>query len=172
MVKTTKIFVTAIAGVAATVAVSATAHADTGYQQFASPSGNIHCLMQNMTDPITSTPIAKCQIADVTYVVPADVPMNENTGKTCAAENTPGGRDFMLEQGKPGFLRCDYSQLGGAGPVSWPTLDYGQTKSFGTLTCDSETSGVTCTDTSTGHWRAECRRSPPGGPMAGVLFVM
>jgi hypothetical protein len=32
------------------------------------------------------------------------------------------------------------------------TLDYGQTKSVGVMTCASEPSGVTCTDTSTGHF--------------------
>ncbi len=32
------------------------------------------------------------------------------------------------------------------------TLDYGQTYSQGAITCDSEVSGVTCTDTSTGHF--------------------
>ena len=29
---------------------------------------------------------------------------------------------------------------------------YGQTKSTGTITCDSETTGLTCTDASTGHF--------------------
>jgi len=33
-----------------------------------------------------------------------------------------------------------------------PILDYGQTRSVGTLSCDSEPSGVTCTDSSTGHF--------------------
>jgi hypothetical protein len=34
-----------------------------------------------------------------------------------------------------------------------PTLDYGQkTRSLGAISCDSEQSGVTCTDTSTGHF--------------------
>ena len=33
-----------------------------------------------------------------------------------------------------------------------PTLDYGQTQSVNTITCDSEPSGITCTDESTGHF--------------------
>jgi hypothetical protein len=32
------------------------------------------------------------------------------------------------------------------------TLDYGQTRSVGVMICASEASGVTCTDTSTGHF--------------------
>ena len=32
------------------------------------------------------------------------------------------------------------------------TLDFGQTRSVGTITCDSEESGVTCTDTATYHF--------------------
>jgi hypothetical protein len=32
-----------------------------------------------------------------------------------------------------------------------PTLDYGQTRSHGPFTCDSEPAGVTCTDNSTGQ---------------------
>ena len=33
-----------------------------------------------------------------------------------------------------------------------PTLAYGQTQSAGSITCDSEPSGATCTDASTGHF--------------------
>jgi hypothetical protein len=33
-----------------------------------------------------------------------------------------------------------------------PTFDYGQAKSVGTFTCDSELSGVKCTDNITGHY--------------------
>ncbi len=32
------------------------------------------------------------------------------------------------------------------------TLDYGQSMSYGVITCDSESAGVTCTDTGTGHF--------------------
>jgi hypothetical protein len=34
----------------------------------------------------------------------------------------------------------------------WPTLDYGQTRSLGAITCDSEPSGMTCTDAGSGHF--------------------
>jgi hypothetical protein len=32
------------------------------------------------------------------------------------------------------------------------TLAYGQARTFGSITCDSESSGMTCTDSSTGHY--------------------
>jgi len=37
-------------------------------------------------------------------------------------------------------------------PVAESTLGYGQSRSFGTITCDSEYTGMTCTDSSTGHY--------------------
>lgn len=39
-----------------------------------------------------------------------------------------------------------------SGPYAPPTLDYGQTHTIGTITCDSEPAGVTCTHSSTGHF--------------------
>jgi hypothetical protein len=54
--------------------------------------------------------------------------------------------------------RCTYSALAsGFGP--WPTLDYGQTRSLGSITCDSEPSGLTCTDTGSGHFFRLSRES-------------
>jgi hypothetical protein len=38
-------------------------------------------------------------------------------------------------------------------------LDYGQTYSRGAMTCESEPSGVTCTDTVTGHFFRISRES-------------
>jgi len=40
-----------------------------------------------------------------------------------------------------------------------PTLAYGHSRSFGTITCDSERNGVTCTDSSTGHFFRVSRES-------------
>jgi hypothetical protein len=37
-------------------------------------------------------------------------------------------------------------------PYAAGPLAYGQTHTVDTITCDSEPSGVTCTDTSTGHF--------------------
>jgi len=38
-------------------------------------------------------------------------------------------------------------------------LNYGQARSAGTITCDSEPSGMTCTDSSTGHYFRMSRES-------------
>ncbi len=40
-----------------------------------------------------------------------------------------------------------------------PTLPYGQTRSAGPITCDSEPSGMACTDASTGHYFRISRES-------------
>jgi len=130
--------------VAAIIALPATAHADDSYQRFASPSGNIRCVLESRDTP---RPIVMCQIADRTY--PA-APGSTQNGAPCE----PGsdlGRDFRLDQGKPAYLTCTYSALA-PGPDPWSTLDYGQARSLGTLMCDSEPSGMRCTDTGTGHF--------------------
>jgi hypothetical protein len=43
------------------------------------------------------------------------------------------------------------------------TLDYGQTHSVGAMTCESEPSGMTCTDTSSGHYFRVSQESYEGG---------
>jgi hypothetical protein len=133
-----------IATAATALPLAAIAHADDNYQTFASPSGTIRCILNGQDSP---APIAMCQIADHTYVAP---PGSTRDGGPCES-GTDLGRDFRLDQGKPAHLTCTYSALGsGFGP--WPTLGYGQTRSLGAITCDSETSGITCTDTSSGHF--------------------
>jgi len=147
MTKLTKITLMAAATIAATIALPATAHGDDNRQKFESPSGNIHCVLD--VSSRTGATAALCQIMDYNYVVPAGLARNEASGEPCAGTGQSG--DFRLDQGQPGFLRCSYAALdGGVGP--WPTLNYGQTRSFGAITCDSEPTGVTCTDTSTGHF--------------------
>jgi hypothetical protein len=69
-----------------------------------------------------------------------------------------GDWEFDLDQGNPpgrGYS-CAAGSLVDPGVQ---TLDYGQTRSVGTITCDSETSGMTCTDTSTGHFLRVSRES-------------
>jgi uncharacterized repeat protein (TIGR04076 family) len=147
--KITMIAALSIATAATALPLPATANADYS-GQFASSSGNIRCDVYTSDSSDSPAPIAHCQINDITYLVPAGLPRDERTGGPCP-NGSDSGDDFMLEQGKPGFLTCDYSALdSGFGP--WPTLDYGHTKSAGSITCDSEPSGVTCTDSSTGHF--------------------
>ena len=128
-----------VATAATTPPLAAIAHADDTIT-FQSPSGNVRC-------DIFDSPVleALCQIGDYTYATPSASPCDV-------------GHDFRLDQGKPAYLSCRYSALNsGFGP--WPTLNYGQTRSLGAMTCDSEPSGVTCTDTSTGHFFRVSRES-------------
>jgi hypothetical protein len=143
----TKLTVIAAATIAATVALPATAHGDDSRQKFESPSGNIRCVLDVSSQ--TAGPVALCQIRDYTYVVPAGLPRDEASGGPCP--RAQHGGDYRLDRGQPGFLRCSYAALD-SGAGSWPTLDYGQTRSLGAITCDSEPIGVTCTDTSSGHF--------------------
>jgi hypothetical protein len=46
-----------------------------------------------------------------------------------------------------------------SGKYAPPVLDYGQTHSIGTITCDTEPAGVTCIDSSTGHFFRVSRES-------------
>src|ERR1700759_381325 len=134
-----------IATAATTLPLAAIAHAD-DHAQFASPSGNIRCA----TDVLSSGPAVFCQIGHMTYAVPPGLPTDERTGAPCEP-GSDAGRDFRLDQGKPGIMRCTYSEVD-SGFGAWPTVDYGQTRSIGAITCDSEQSGITCTDSSSGHF--------------------
>ena len=139
-----KISSVALLGAAITLAVTAapgTAHADDSYQMFASPSGNIRCHI----DSERTYPTAMCQLGAYTYPAPpaSSVP--------CESGAAPG-RLFRLVQGQPGQFACNYAALDSGYSGPWQTLDYGQTRSAGTVTCDSEPSGMTCRDSSTGHF--------------------
>jgi hypothetical protein len=120
---------------AANIALATTAQADPNYQLFQSPSGNIRC---ETTVSYKGTPYADCTVQDSTYAVPPG---------QC---QLPGSviPQFVLTQGETLNLSC----VSGSVKPPWPTLDYGQTRSTGAITCDSEPSGVTCTDSSTGHF--------------------
>jgi hypothetical protein len=64
--------------------------------------------------------------------------------------------EINLTQGNPPEPRChtDTNFVSGL-----PTLSYGQTRSADPITCDSEASGMTCTDSSTGHFFRVSRES-------------
>jgi len=129
--KMMKLTLIATTAVAATIGLAATAHADDTYA-FQSPSGNIGCKM--------GAGGAMCEIKDYTWFIPRP------------ADYTMGGKGnrFILDRGRApigGDWHSDHEFPDGA-----PTLDYGQTRTVGAITCDSEPSGMTCTDSSTGHF--------------------
>jgi hypothetical protein len=105
-----------------------------GPASFRSPSGNINCTLSTPGNEIA----ARCEVVDHTWTAspPSDCHLNY-------------GDRFYLTQAGGAVVGC-YGQEFGPGPFS--TLDYGQTRSFGTITCDSEYTGMTCTDGSTGHF--------------------
>jgi hypothetical protein len=80
-----------------------------------------------------------CQVLDHTFAEPLDA---------CPAPQLPTAV-FALQPGGPAQLQGCSGQGSFAGT---PTLSYGQTRSVGMITCDSEESGVTCTDSSSGHF--------------------
>jgi hypothetical protein len=105
-----------------------------GPGSFRSPSGNINCTL--------STPggdnAARCEVVDHTWTAPSPPP-------DCHLNS---GDRFYLTQGNAAVVGCYAQEF----PVAESTLGYGQSRSFGTITCDSEYSGMTCTDNSTGHY--------------------
>jgi Family of unknown function (DUF6636) len=134
----------ATATVAATFALAAPAHADVNFN-FHSPSGNIYCAMHADGDGKSRT---TCITADHTWVAPPRSP-------DCSADQRWGDA-LSLYQGSAGF-QC-YRRLPDD-PTAGQTLNYGQTLANGTITCESEPAGMTCTDTSTGHFFRLARES-------------
>ena len=138
-----------IAGAATSLPLAATAQADNAEQDFQTPSGNIACWVRAAE--------AGCDIGDYTYIPPNPFP-TEQVPRPCSSDDVIR---FDLNQG---HTPVGYCHPGGA-PLSnlhapgLQTLGYGQTRSVGVMTCDSEPSGVTCTDTSTGHFFRVSRES-------------
>jgi hypothetical protein len=134
-----KLALIATATVAATIGVAGTAHADDQID-FRSLSGDVTCRMTQGHDINDQANYGKgavaCQVKH-TYPQPPlpDCPV--------------AGREYDLNQGTPASLGCQGGVIVDPPP---PTLAYGQTRSVGTITCDVEPSGVTCTDSSTGHF--------------------
>jgi hypothetical protein len=130
----------AAATATAMIGLASPVHADDEIA-FRSPSGDIVCTMGQRHDVNDPARYGKgsvaCQVLNHTYPQPplADCPV--------------AGREYDLEQGTPASLGCQGGLIVDPPP---PTLDYGQTRSAGTITCDVEPSGVTCTDSSTGHF--------------------
>ncbi|OBF42208.1 hypothetical protein A5724_00280 [Mycobacterium sp. ACS1612] len=109
--------------------------------EFVTPSGNIVC------DIYGNGSGASCEVREHVWAVPASTRGPE--GRAC--DFTFGGLQFYVSGGNSGSLGC-YEGVSALHRDGLKTLDYGQTQSLGRITCASEQSGVTCTDTATGHF--------------------
>jgi hypothetical protein len=133
-----KFALTAIASAVTVIALpAANAQADSP-QSFVSPSGNIVCGLGTLDGKASAT----CEIRDYSFTAPH-----------CTQG---GGNEFGVTEGEPAAPRChtDTNFVPGR-----PILQYGQSRSAGPITCDSEPSGMTCTDKSTGHFFRVSRES-------------
>ena len=135
----TKLALIAVPTVAATIGVAGTAHAEDEID-FQSPSGDVLCAMTSGHDINDPANYGKGAVACQVFRTYPQPPLPD-----CPV----AGREYDLVQGTPASLGCQGGAIVGSLP---PTLDYGQTRSVGTITCDVEPSGVTCTDSSTGHF--------------------
>ena len=114
---------------------AAVAHADDLYQ-FQSPSGNIACVMAALSG---TTPEVACEIVERTWNPPA---------KPATCDGDWGDR-ITLQQGATPALTCHTDTTRGLG---LPALAYGTAHTLAGLTCASDEAGITCTDSTTGHY--------------------
>jgi hypothetical protein len=101
---------------------------------FQSPSGNVVCSMFTQVDGTNEVHCAAGQ-HDWTATQPANCQAN-------------WGDRIDLQQGGPAHFGCYGQDM----PAPQETLGYGQGRALGTLVCVSESTGMTCTDASTGHF--------------------
>ena len=139
--KFTAVLVVPVLSATTAIALAAIARADP-YYEFQSPSGNIDCGL----GLLNNNAFALCEIGGHTWVAPA---------RPAACEGGWGDR-VGLNQGSAATLDCHTDTVRGS---DLPTLGYGDRLSAGAITCDSEFSGVTCTDASTGHYFSIARDS-------------
>jgi hypothetical protein len=104
----------------------------TGAGSFQSPSGNINCALFSYEGQTR----ADCEVAEHSWVAPPKEP---------ECHQNWGSRFTLNESGA--IFACYGQEL----PTPERTLGYGSTWSVGTITCDSESTGVTCTDGNSGH---------------------
>ncbi|WP_232007842.1 DUF6636 domain-containing protein [Mycobacterium gordonae] len=116
------------------VLAPAQAHAD-GFDFFQTPSGNIDCAM----GLLDGSALVECEISDHTWSAPA-------RPNPCMGAF---GDRISMRQGSAARLTCHGDTVRGTG---YPVLQYGQTRSLNSVTCESQQSGITCTDTGTGHF--------------------
>jgi hypothetical protein len=134
----------ATAPLAAAAIAGATANASVDFS-FHSPTGNIFCDMHTGDDGTSQT---TCITTDHSWVSPQRSP--------ACAEDEHWGDALSMYHGNSGF-QC-YTRLPDD-PTAGQTLNYGQTLANGSITCRSDTDGITCTDLDTGHFFRIARES-------------
>jgi hypothetical protein len=105
-----------------------------GPASFRSPSGNINCTLSTPGGDIA----ARCEVVEHSWVAPPRSP-------DCHLD---WGDRVYLTQGSVAGFGCYGQEF----PAAEQTLGYGQALSLGSITCNSEYAGMTCADTSTGHY--------------------
>jgi hypothetical protein len=88
---------------------------------------------------VDGSAIAECEISDHTYAVPA-------RPTPCMGAF---GDKISMRPGSPAKMTCHSDTVRGTG---YAVLQYGQTRSLDSVTCESEQSGITCTDNASGHF--------------------
>ena len=110
-------------------------------RDFTTPSGNIICSVYADSSGVN------CEIREHTWAAPASTV--GPYGRPCDLDF--GGLEFYVSQAKPASLGC-YEGVSKFSAPEAPILDYGQADAHGAIRCVSEPSGLTCTDTATGHF--------------------
>lgn len=103
-------------------------------EPFQSPSGNIQCAMFTYG---AGGHTVRCEVADHHWVATQPDGCHMNWGDRVA-----------MEEGSPAEFGCYGQEM----PTPTHTLAYGQIQTLGSLRCESETVGITCTDTNTSHY--------------------
>jgi hypothetical protein len=105
---------------------------------FQTPSGDIACYLGPGAAGGTQGQVG-CEIGEHTYTAPPRPP-------TC---HLGWGDRIVLSQGNTPVLACHGDTLRAP---NLKTLDYDQTAFSGGIRCSIQAAGVTCTDTTTGHF--------------------
>jgi hypothetical protein len=103
---------------------------------FKTPTGDVYCQMAVLD---SGTPAVACEGG------------GPYTGPSPDCPHGNWGDRFTLTQGAAPEVACHTDTIRSNQPFA-PILFYGQTRSIGDITCDSELSGLTCTDASTGRF--------------------
>jgi hypothetical protein len=108
---------------------------------FQSPSGNIRCATFTYG---AGGHTVRCEVTDHDWVATQPDGCQMNWGDRVG-----------LEEGSAAVFGCYGQEM----PAPTRTLEYGQIQTLGSLSCDSETVGIMCIDTNTGHYFSVSRET-------------